>query len=105
MPMPMVAADFRSRSRSPRPLTAHRWFPATVALWFAALLGLGSLVLPASLFEAAVGASGIASVGPGAEPPLGLTPGCLGRQSFRLQVPGPLREMKVHLFLHLSAEQ
>lgn len=73
MPMPMVAADFRSRSRSPRPLTAHRWFPATVALWFAALFGLCALAVPTALLERLVGALGAERLIPAAAPPLGET--------------------------------
>jgi len=68
-----VAAKQGGKAVSQVPISQHPAFPAIVALWFAALLGLGSLVLPASLFEAAVGASGIASVVPGAEPPLGVS--------------------------------
>lgn len=48
------------------PLSTHPAFPAVVALWFAALLGLGSLVLPAALFD-----SLFASVGLDALVPLG----------------------------------
>ena len=71
--MPMVAADFRSRSRSPRPLTAHRWFPAMVALWFAALFGLCALAVPTALLERLVGALGAERLIPAAAPPLGET--------------------------------
>lgn len=55
------------------PVTQHPAFPAIVALWFAALLGLGSMVLPASLLEAMTSATGLSSVIPGAAPPLGFT--------------------------------
>ncbi|WP_374407817.1 hypothetical protein [Pelagerythrobacter sp.] len=55
------------------PISRHPAFPAIVALWFAALLGIGTLVLPAHLFEAAIEASGISAVLPVAEPPLGVT--------------------------------
>ena len=55
------------------PISLHPAFPAIVALWFAALLGLGSLVLPAVLLEKAVSASGLASLVPAAAPPLGIT--------------------------------
>jgi hypothetical protein len=55
------------------PIIQHRAFPAVVALWFAALLGLGSLVLPVILLEAAVDASGLAAWVPAATPPLGVT--------------------------------
>lgn len=68
-----VAAKHGGKTASQVPISKHPAFPAIVALWFAALLGIGSLVLPASLFEAAIGASGIASVLPAAEPPLGVT--------------------------------
>jgi hypothetical protein len=54
-------------------LTQHQAFPAVVALWFAALLGLGSLILPAALLERLVETSGLASIVPAAAPPLGLT--------------------------------
>ncbi|HEY6817630.1 MAG TPA: hypothetical protein VI168_19000 [Croceibacterium sp.] len=47
------------------PISLHPAFPAIVALWFAALLGIGSLVLPAALLEKAVTLTGLA------EPPLG----------------------------------
>ena len=55
------------------PLSLHPAFPAIVALWFAALLGLGSLVLPAVLLERMVVATGVASIVPAAAPPLGIT--------------------------------
>lgn len=55
------------------PISLHPAFPAIVALWFAVLLGLGSLVLPAALLERAALASGLASLAPAAAPPLGLT--------------------------------
>lgn len=65
--------DVAGKSASQVPISRHPAFPAIVALWFAALLGIGSLVLPASLFETAIGASGIAGVLPAAEPPLGVS--------------------------------
>ena len=39
------------RGEEKAPISTHPAFPAIVALWFAALLGLGSLVLPAVLLE------------------------------------------------------
>ncbi|BEU98968.1 hypothetical protein [Novosphingobium olei] len=64
----------RAPSRSARqPVTAHRLFPALVALWLAALFGLGSFAVPSSLFERALTAANVASVVPAAAPPLGLT--------------------------------
>lgn len=55
------------------PLSTHRLFPAVVAIWFAALFGLGCAVLPASLIEAAIGATGLSAILPAAAPPLGFT--------------------------------
>ncbi|MGB7374289.1 hypothetical protein [Pontixanthobacter sp.] len=55
------------------PISSHRTFPAVVALWFAALLGLGSLIVPVILFETMATASGVSSVIPAAAPPLGTT--------------------------------
>lgn len=55
------------------PISAHPAFPAIVALWFAALFGLGSLILPIALVEKAVVALGIPSVVAAAAPPLGVT--------------------------------
>lgn len=55
------------------PVSLHPAFPAIVALWFAALLGIGSLVLPTVLLDRAVAATGLASLLPAAAPPLGMT--------------------------------
>jgi hypothetical protein len=55
------------------PISQHRAFPAIVALWFAALLGLGALVLPPVLLESFVTRTGISSLIPAAAPPLGFT--------------------------------
>ncbi len=55
------------------PVSAHPAFPAIVALWFAALLGLGSLILPVQLIESMLTTTGIASAIPSAAPPLGFT--------------------------------
>lgn len=55
------------------PITASPVFPWIVALWFAALLGIGSLILPVALLERASVGSGFASVMPMAAPPLGGT--------------------------------
>ena len=55
------------------PLAAHPAFPFIVALWFAALLGLGSLVVPVPVIERIVVATGIAGIVPAATPPLGFT--------------------------------
>ncbi|QZH76009.1 MAG: hypothetical protein JY451_05395 [Erythrobacter sp.] len=77
--MASVPMDPSRRSRSGGittdrpPVSAHPAFPAIVSLWFAALLGLGSLILPVQLLESMLNASGVASLIPSAAPPLGFT--------------------------------
>lgn len=61
------------RGAAKAPVSAHPAFPAIVALWFAALIGLGSLVLPLSLIERLFVAAGIAALVPAVAPPLGFT--------------------------------
>ncbi|MEZ5692606.1 MAG: hypothetical protein R3D99_01900 [Altererythrobacter sp.] len=63
----------KAKSGKQLPISAHPAFPAVVALWFAALLGLGCLVVPVVLFESLFSATGIASVVPAAAAPLGPT--------------------------------
>lgn len=55
------------------PLTAHPAFPLIVGLWFAVLLGLGSLILPPLLVERIILLTRLPDVLPAAAPPLGLT--------------------------------
>lgn len=55
------------------PISSHPAFPAIVALWFAALLGVGSMMLPVVLLEKLTTATGLAAVLPAAQPPLGVT--------------------------------
>ncbi|ROT96702.1 hypothetical protein EB810_01745 [Altererythrobacter sp. FM1] len=55
------------------PVSAHPAFPVIVALWFCALFGIGSMVLPAALLEKVVASTGISVVIPAAAPPLGMT--------------------------------
>ncbi|WP_147367039.1 ABC transporter permease [Aurantiacibacter zhengii] len=62
----------RSRGSKP-PITANPAFPWIVALWFACLLGIGSLIVPTTLLESVSTASGLASILPMAAPPLGIT--------------------------------
>ncbi|MGB3754266.1 MAG: hypothetical protein WA954_10265 [Parerythrobacter sp.] len=62
----------RTTTKNTAPISTHPAFPAVVALWFAALLGLGSLVIPVVVFEKAVAVTGLAAIGPFA-PPLGTT--------------------------------
>lgn len=52
------------------PISAHPAFPLIVGLWFAALLGLGTIVLPAIVLEKAAGVTGLSSVFPQADAPL-----------------------------------
>ena len=61
------------RGGAKAPISTHPAFPAIVALWFSALLGLGSLVLPVALLEKLVTVTGLASLVPSAAPPLGFT--------------------------------
>lgn len=55
------------------PISTHPAFPFIVALWFAALLGMGSLVVPVELIEQIAVSTGIATVVPATAPPLGFT--------------------------------
>lgn len=55
------------------PVSAHPAFPVIVALWFAALLGIGSLVLPVALIERVAVGTGLSSFVAAAQPPLGVT--------------------------------
>jgi hypothetical protein len=55
------------------PISTHPAFPFIVALWFAALLGMGSLVVPVEVIERLTVATGIASLVPATAPPLGFT--------------------------------
>ena len=55
------------------PISAHPIFPIVVAIWFAALLGIGSLVLPIAIFERLFALTGISSLISAAQAPLGMT--------------------------------
>jgi hypothetical protein len=68
----VAESDSVKRAAKP-PISTHPAFPAIVALWFAALLGLGSMVLPIALFESLSTVTGVAALVPAAEPPLGFT--------------------------------
>lgn len=61
------------RSADRPPVSAHPAFPAIVALWFASLFGLGSLILPVQLLERLLAATNIVSLIPSAAAPLGDT--------------------------------
>ncbi|MEJ5976774.1 hypothetical protein WG901_09025 [Novosphingobium sp. PS1R-30] len=62
----------RKQAAKPEPITRHPLFPAIVALWFAALLGVGSLALSTGLLERFVIATGIDTMIAAAAPPLGI---------------------------------
>ena len=55
------------------PVSAHPAFPIIVSLWFAALFGIGSMVLPLEMFERFTVSSGLADAYDAAQPPLGAT--------------------------------
>lgn len=59
-------------SQAKPPINSHPAFPAIVALWFAVLLGIGSLIVPAALFERLFAIGGVAEILPAAQPPLGI---------------------------------
>ncbi len=61
------------RSASKAPISSHPAFPAIVALWFAALLGIGSLIVPVVLFERLIAITGLDALVPSAQAPLGFT--------------------------------
>ncbi|QCI93606.1 hypothetical protein [Novosphingobium sp. EMRT-2] len=54
-------------------ISAHRLFPVVMMVWFAALLGLTSFVVPPRMLASLVVASGLPKVLPAAAPPLGFT--------------------------------
>lgn len=62
-----------AKNAAKAPISTHPLFAVIVALWFAALLGLGSFVLPAQLLETVAAATGLSAIVPSAAPPLGLT--------------------------------
>ena len=66
-------AEAKKSAKGAAPLSSHPAFPAIVALWFAALFGIGSLVLPSTLFERIIVATGLPAILPAAAPPLGFT--------------------------------
>lgn len=63
----------KTKHSKAQPITAHRLFPVIVALWFAALFGTGSFVVPVEMLEKLVAATGLPKLVPAAAPPLGFT--------------------------------
>ncbi|MFC3098047.1 hypothetical protein [Alteraurantiacibacter palmitatis] len=72
--MASLADEKRVKGKTAKPpISTHPAFPFIVALWFAALLGIGSLVVPVPLIERISVATGLAAILPPAAPPLGFT--------------------------------
>ncbi|MCB2079376.1 MAG: hypothetical protein KDE55_16980 [Novosphingobium sp.] len=63
----------KSRGKGKQPISRHPLFAATIALWFGALFGLGSLAIRPALLESIVLATHIDAIIPAAAPPLGMT--------------------------------
>lgn len=68
-----MAQQNRKQGRRRQPASTHPLFPALVAAWFAALLGLGSLAVKPSLIDAQILASRLDTLVPFAAPPLSMT--------------------------------
>ena len=58
-----MVGNLLGKSTNQAPISRHPAFPAIVALWFAALFGIGSLILPAILFDKLAGLFGMTSFG------------------------------------------
>ena len=69
----MVSFKSGKKTKAALPISKHPLFPAMVALWFAALFGLGSLAIRPTLLEQFVLALRLDLVVPAAAPPLGFT--------------------------------
>ncbi len=63
----------RSQTNGKPPIIRHPLFPATVALWFGALFGLGSLAIRPGLLESLVLSLHLDAIIPAVAPPLGAT--------------------------------
>lgn len=63
----------QAKSKQAASISAHRLFPVVMMVWFAALLGLTSFVVPPRMLASLVVASGLPKVLPAAAPPLGFT--------------------------------
>lgn len=72
--MASLADDYGVKGKAAKaPISTHPAFPFIVALWFAALLGMGSLVVPVALIEQIAVSTGLVSLVPATAPPLGIT--------------------------------
>jgi hypothetical protein len=74
-PIVVTSSSQQTRQQPGRkaPISSHPAFPVIVSLWFAALLGIGSLIVPAALLERLVAVTGLSAILSSAEPPLGDT--------------------------------
>ncbi|MDC0886855.1 hypothetical protein OAS19_03595, partial [Altererythrobacter sp.] len=68
-----MAQRDKRKAGTKAPISAHPVFPAIVALWFAALFGIGCLVLPTALVEKIVVGAGLPAIVDAAAPPIGFT--------------------------------
>ncbi len=80
---------------------AHRLFPAAVALWCAALAGMGCLAASADALAGLVGHLHLATVLPAAAPPLGLTARLM--LAIVLAAAGGMAGLAIGLTLHRRA--
>lgn len=73
-----MAAQRSAKPATKVPVSAHPLFPAIVALWFAALLGIGMMVLPQALFDRVGVATGLGAIGFSFRLGFGLAAGLIG---------------------------
>lgn len=73
-----MAGPNKAKPAGQKPVSAHPLFPAIVALWFAALLGIGSLVLPQALYDKLGVAMGLGSLGFSARLGMAVAAGAVG---------------------------
>lgn len=74
----MVTGSNKANPAAQAPVSAHPLFPLIVAMWFAALLGIGTMILPQTLFDRASAGLGMESAGFGVRLFSGLLAGGLG---------------------------
>lgn len=73
-----MASPTKAKPAGQKPVTAHPLFPAIVALWFAALIGIGSLVLPQALYDQAGAMMGLGTLGLSARIGVAVAAGLVG---------------------------
>jgi hypothetical protein len=73
-----VGTKSKAKPAGHKPVSAHPMFPAIVALWFAALLGIGCLVLPQALYDKLGVTLGLGALGLSARGTVALIAGALG---------------------------